>query len=117
MRNARGAGGRERHVRQPRRCQTSRDRRPQQAESADPANTAAPMSTIRVAPLRPVIGAQPTSRANARNDANDPKLSWPRFAVVLHLVQWGFGVEPPLQNNGPTAVEVFNARDRVGVEQ
>jgi hypothetical protein len=31
------------------------------------------MSTIRVAPLRPVIGVQPTSRANARNDANDPK--------------------------------------------
>jgi len=48
---------------------------------------------------------------------SDPKLSWPRFAVVLHLVQWGFGVVAPLQNNGPNAVEVFNARDRIGVEQ
>src|SRR5258708_28103705 len=49
--------------------------------------------------------------------AYDPKLSWPRFAVVLHLVQWGFGVVAPLQNNGPNAVEIFNAHDRVGGEQ
>ena len=46
---------------------------PEQAESADPANTAAPIvgNSSRSA-TRPVIGVQPTSRANARNDANDP---------------------------------------------